>query len=717
MRDHNGASSLDHALQNDRHEITDTLLTFDRTKAQRYQRKHKHLGDNTLLWIDAICINQADTEEKSYQVAMMDQIYNKANSVIVWLGRDDGYGNIAIQAIDKLFPAAFSGTLQTSDVVPFKRQNPVAFTALGIESISMQEWGALAVLYLRQSFRRLWCVQEIVLQRSVSMWVGDQSVPFEEFMIVTAALYKLEYTLGLPVSLKFRPGYNASVTSEAYGIYDFRRNGPFNHDLVHMIMNTMTWQCFDPRDHIYAVLGMCRGAKGTDLIKIDYKKSTQTVFTEVMRLMLFQLQVKAPTLELVAYIRDSALKDRDGDEEIPSWVLAFGRPGISSFWQPKWHAAGEDSEKVNVELAASGDLNELIVEGQKVDVISEMATKRPHGLKKVTMYDFDPTWPGLVLKLPQLYTHTDQTRTEALWRTMCCDTPSAYDAHLRRKSEKEAAISDGTAREWTTWTDYEAPERYGEQFKTTVCATILAHAERSAHMTHKIKNTTAGVLLQAMMKLQLTEGDPHQIYAPSEDELTEMLDTSLDGPYFKGPTAQQAFADYEELFRSDDTALKGPGCATPSRAEIAEYLANPYFRVWLPSLKDSKLDLSAVFGIEGREDEEADDVQGMDELPPDLNGFNTNFNRYCGGRRLFITDKQYIGLGPMSMQAGDEVWLLKGSRVPFLLRRLSPEENELDVHRTNVRLRYRYVGDLYVHGAMKGEALRGCTSWQEIVLV
>ncbi|OAG06260.1 HET-domain-containing protein, partial [Paraphaeosphaeria sporulosa] len=38
-----------------------------------------------VLWADAICINQTDTTEKSQQVALMAEIYSKANLVQVWL--------------------------------------------------------------------------------------------------------------------------------------------------------------------------------------------------------------------------------------------------------------------------------------------------------------------------------------------------------------------------------------------------------------------------------------------------------------------------------------------------------------------------------------------------------------------------------------------------------------------------------------------------------
>jgi hypothetical protein len=38
------------------------------------------------LWVDAVCINQQDTQEQSSQVAMMAEIYSGARRTIVWLG-------------------------------------------------------------------------------------------------------------------------------------------------------------------------------------------------------------------------------------------------------------------------------------------------------------------------------------------------------------------------------------------------------------------------------------------------------------------------------------------------------------------------------------------------------------------------------------------------------------------------------------------------------
>jgi hypothetical protein len=44
------------------------------------------IGIDGWLWIDALCINQADFEERSSQVLLMGNIYSSASEVLIWLG-------------------------------------------------------------------------------------------------------------------------------------------------------------------------------------------------------------------------------------------------------------------------------------------------------------------------------------------------------------------------------------------------------------------------------------------------------------------------------------------------------------------------------------------------------------------------------------------------------------------------------------------------------
>ena len=51
------------------------------------------------MWIDAICIDQENEKEKEHQLPLMAEIYAKARSVVVWLGRDENNSDQALEAI------------------------------------------------------------------------------------------------------------------------------------------------------------------------------------------------------------------------------------------------------------------------------------------------------------------------------------------------------------------------------------------------------------------------------------------------------------------------------------------------------------------------------------------------------------------------------------------------------------------------------------------
>ncbi|KAE8447897.1 hypothetical protein EG329_010126 [Mollisiaceae sp. DMI_Dod_QoI] len=67
-------------------------------------------------------------------------------------------------------------------------------------------------------------------------------------------------------------------------------------------------------------------------------------------------------------------------------------------------------------------------------------------------------------------------------------------------------------------------------------------------------------------------------------------------------------------------------------------------------------------------------------------------------RRFFITDHGSFGLGPGSIEAGDEVWVVCGGKMPLVLR-----TREMDWQAGN-DAHYTLVGDCYVDGIMDGGA-------------
>ncbi|KAH8669109.1 heterokaryon incompatibility protein-domain-containing protein [Xylariales sp. PMI_506] len=89
--------------------------------------------------------------------------------------------------------------------------------------------------------------------------------------------------------------------------------------------------------------------------------------------------------------------------------------------------------------------------------------------------------------------------------------------------------------------------------------------------------------------------------------------------------------------------------------------------------------------------------------------------RQCLYRQLISTRNGYIGLGPLTADLGDSVFLLRGANVPFVLRKVNKDE-------------YRLIGQCYLHGVMYGELLTSLRAhessvnesgeiWKDICLV
>jgi hypothetical protein len=70
--------------------------------------------------------------------------------------------------------------------------------------------------------------------------------------------------------------------------------------------------------------------------------------------------------------------------------------------------------------------------------------------------------------------------------------------------------------------------------------------------------------------------------------------------------------------------------------------------------------------------------------------FQNAIDYVCEGRILFCTQTGFMGLGPASMRIGDEACILKGGKVPYILREATEGH-------------YNLVGECYISGAMHGE--------------
>lgn len=92
------------------------------------------------LWVDALCINQDDVEERGLQVPRRGTIYTRAKSVIAWLGKGTHETNYAMDALNQdaieIKRFDFAGGIHRSNLVDVL-QNPYWKRVWIIQEISM----------------------------------------------------------------------------------------------------------------------------------------------------------------------------------------------------------------------------------------------------------------------------------------------------------------------------------------------------------------------------------------------------------------------------------------------------------------------------------------------------------------------------------------------------------------------------------------------------
>ncbi|KAK5069398.1 hypothetical protein LTR51_008648 [Lithohypha guttulata] len=146
------------------------------------------------LWIDMICINQNDPDEKSEQVPLMGEIYSKAAKVYAWLGEADPETDLVFDVLtefrDVRNVAGFPASWDAAEQLSFHRQlfRDIYHGKAGSlpeksdidDDMLHDEFNWLRPLYARPYWGRVWIVQELVLAKTVVICCGDKCINFDD---------------------------------------------------------------------------------------------------------------------------------------------------------------------------------------------------------------------------------------------------------------------------------------------------------------------------------------------------------------------------------------------------------------------------------------------------------------------------------------------------------------------------------------------------------
>ncbi|ERF74877.1 hypothetical protein EPUS_03261 [Endocarpon pusillum Z07020] len=212
------------------------------------------------LWVDAICINQEDMAEKSFQIPMMTSIYRNAQKVVIWLGEHKDNSALAIAGMKLL------DREETRKKIMEPAHDEECLRQLN------KLYEALLAIYQRPFFGRAWIRQEIAVAKRVEVQCGQDTVSWlglkrtarrlhslRNIIKSESAIDPLDFKSDDLGNLKFlsrgwRYGQSAlGFMAEAQSVYYYHGGG-----LLELLMISRHFEATDPRDKVYSVLGLGR---------------------------------------------------------------------------------------------------------------------------------------------------------------------------------------------------------------------------------------------------------------------------------------------------------------------------------------------------------------------------------------------------------------------------------------------------------------------------
>lgn len=226
---------------------------------------------NRTLWIDAICINQADESERSRQVALMGDIYTCANHVVNWLGPSTQNTALGLEILAFLF-----GDKDISSRPPWERYKPSVFRA-GLQDILKRDY-----------FERIWVVQENALASMITLQIGSATLTWRSGAPTHRAICRMKFAV-------------ISPSWEAAGLRDIdvrplleileqsmmvtRRNmGKSCREvtILDQAFDMRYRKATDRRDMLFALRSMVpEGIRGS--LVVDYDKSVDELYAEFFK--------------------------------------------------------------------------------------------------------------------------------------------------------------------------------------------------------------------------------------------------------------------------------------------------------------------------------------------------------------------------------------------------------------------------------------------------
>jgi hypothetical protein len=393
-------------------------------------RRIRQVEDAQLLWVDAICIDQSNDNEKSLQIPLMRQIYSRASLVVLWLGAESstidektsrpltdlGMAFIRDFAIEICGRRKSGQNVREGILYQEVVEDQKAYRDQGIGAFTPPVRGLWEILH-RQWWSRLWVVQELALARSAVLVCGSKFEAFANVEVVIDGLVR-DHADRSVEEFEFCTTF-VTATFPQYFMRDYVKRRELRSDrfenagpgekALEILNSTRNLRATDPRDKIYGILGLF-GDPESDPQNIfpppDYTKTVAELYSDVTRAII----VKTCNLDVLSTCYGFLRTVPD----LPSWAPCWNATPIKYFSEQEFNAANDSS----VIYEESGESQCLRVKGKRVDAVKH--TNEIPGRLEYT--DLECTrlwrqWSDLAFSL-QSYP-TGESIASALMHTLC----------------------------------------------------------------------------------------------------------------------------------------------------------------------------------------------------------------------------------------------------------------------------------------------------------
>ncbi|KAI0460178.1 heterokaryon incompatibility protein-domain-containing protein [Xylaria acuta] len=252
---------------------------------------------DTWWWIDSICIDLANVEERGKQVQLMRRIYRNAHKVICWLGEGSDDTDQAIDFIELL-----------NETIRQQIYNPEEIRSIFQQDHYQPHWASLTNFFQRRWWTRIWTLQEYAMAESLSFWYGMRSI--SRFAVEGALMAGDQCTaLAFKETPAFRQGFTRRRVQRLHDLGQ-KPGARLSRSLVALAAYSSCFDATDDRDRLYGIRALATDAF---LLDVNYALSVEEIYLRFAKSFIEHYK----SLDIICF---ASIYSPPPGSLLPSWV-------------------------------------------------------------------------------------------------------------------------------------------------------------------------------------------------------------------------------------------------------------------------------------------------------------------------------------------------------------------------------------------------------------